>query len=224
MEIIETSVKQNLEAVLSSVLESPVTLVKGLVTYDTDELSGEEMRCVSYFISNDNAKTYPWLKDLLVWVIDNKEVSFIDKCSTIALPSMTEKEKSWVEKDESIVTIEIERITSEDVLHVIKTMKDEYDIEEDDLINIIVNKAKGVADFVKVIPLSFDYAEGELVILNVIERDQLVGYVNCFLYKNTQNLVYYATKVDMSNPSDPSIKYLECQNITTAMKFVIGLK
>lgn len=223
MEIIETSVKQNLEAVLSATLESPVTLVQGLVTYDTDELSGEDMRCVSYFISNYNAKTYPWLKDLVIWVIDDKEVSFIDRNSSIALPSMTEEEKGWVEKDEYIVTIEAERITNEDVLHVIKTMKDEYDIE-DDLINIIVNKAKGVADFVKVIPLSFDYAEGELVILNVIERDQLIGYVNCFLHKSTQNLVYYATKVDMRNPNDPSIIYLECQNVTTAMKFVVGLK
>lgn len=223
MEIIETSVKQNLEAVLSATLESPVTLVQGLVTYDTEELSGEDMRCVSYFISNDNAKTYPWLKDLVIWVIDDKEVSFIDRNSSIALPSMTEEEKGWVEKDEYIVTIEAERITNEDVLHVIKTMKDEYEVE-DNLINIIVNKAKGVADFVKVIPLSFDYPEGELVILNVIERDQLIGYVNCFLYKNTQNLVYYATKVDMSNPSDTSIIYLECQNITTAMKFVVGLK
>ena len=223
MEIIETSIKQNLEAVLSATLESPVTLVQGLVTYDTEELSGEDMRCVSYFISNDNAKTYPWLKDLVIWVIDDKEVSFIDRNSSIALPSMTEEEKGWVEKDEYIITIEAERITNEDVLHVIKTMKDEYDIE-DDLINIIVNKAKGVADFVKVIPLSFDYPEGKLVILNVIERNQLIGYVNCFLYKNTQNLVYYATKVDMSNPSDTSIIYLECQNITTAMKFVVGLK
>lgn len=213
-----------LDSMFSNVLEEYVRLEPlGLVTKDTDTITGIVKDCEAYFFDNATVNRFKFLKDLVVWVVidDKPEVAFTTSnkwwinSETIPIPSMNEEERSYA--NDYILTIEISKVTEGDVQAVIDALKGDTYFKE--ATNAYAKEIEKYCGFAKVVPIGpFDYGDSKMSIFNIFIRGQLLGYINCFFYENSN--VYCSVRTDLSDKLNPKIESKEFSSLEKAGNFI----
>lgn len=214
-----------LDSMFSNVLEEYVRLEPlGLVTKDTDTITGIVKDCEAYFFDNATVNKFKFLKDLIVWIVvdDKPEVAFTTSkkgwinSETIPIPSMNEEERSYT--NDYILTIEISKVTEEDIQAVIDALKGDTYFKG--ILDNLVKEVEKSYKFVKAVPTGpFDYGDSKMMIMNIFNESELIGYINCFVYEDRE--VYCAVSTNMSDKSDPKILHKDFFDFKSAIDFIV---
>jgi len=222
----EKELKELVEHRFSDILKEAVELRRNFSTRDTDQITGKEVECVNLTFTRECKKLHPWMEDITIWLIPDKdEISIMSGCDCIALPSMNDNERKWVEGGESVVSIEIERLTDVDFKYIVDMHEDMLIYNDPDLANKVLERAKRVADFAHIVPVEGVYHDTRLVILNVFLRRQLIGFVDVFLENDEDHSIEcHAVKCDLSDVFHPKMDKQISLDVESAIKFIVGIK
>jgi hypothetical protein len=129
---------------------------------------------------------------------------------------MTEEERS--DANDYVVTIEISKVHEEDVQAVIDALKGDTYFKE--ATNAHVKEIeRQCGGFAKVVPIGpFNYGDSKMSIFNIFIRGQLLGYINCFFYENSN--VYCSVRTDLSDKLNPKIESKEFSSLEKAGNFI----
>ena len=214
-----------LDSYFSRVLGEYVELQPtGIVVNDTDTITGVEKECKSYTFTGATVERFKFLKDLVVWIVtdDKPEVAFTASnkwwinSETIPIPSMNEEERSYT--NDYILTVEISKVHEEDIQAVINALKGVTYFKEatNDCMKELKRYCGG---FVKVVPIGpFDYGDSKMSTFNIFIRGQLLGYINCFFYENSN--MYCSVRTDLTDKFNPKIESKEFSSLEKAGNFI----
>lgn len=222
----EQELKELVEHKLSDVLKETVELQRNFSTKDEDQITGEKVECVNLTFTRECKKRHPWMEDIMIWLVPDKdEIAIMSGCDCVSLPCMNDEELKWVEGGESVVSIEIERLTDEDFQYIVDMHKDMLIYNDPDLVDKVLERAKRVADFAHIVPVEGVYHDTRLIILNVFLRRQLIGFVDVFLENDEEHSIEcHAVKCDLSDTFHPKMDKQISLDVESAIKFIVGIK
>lgn len=222
----EQELKELVEHKLSDVLKEAVELQRNFSSRDEDQITGEVVECVNHTFTRECKKRHPWMEDIMIWLIPDKdEIAIMSGCDCVELPCMNDSERKWVEGGESVVSIEIERLTDKDFQYIVDMHKDMLIYNDPDLVDKLLERAKRVADFTHIVPIEGTYHDTRLVILNVFLRRQLIGFVDVFLENDEDHSIEcHAVKCNLSDPLHPVMDKQISLDVESSIKFIVGIK
>lgn len=222
----EQELKELVEHKLSDVLEESIELQRNFSSRDEDQITGEVVECVNHTFTRECKKRHPWMEDIMIWLVPDKdEIAIMSGCDCVALPCMNDEELKWVKGGESVVSIEIERLTDEDFQYIVDMHKDMLIYSDPDLVDKVLERAKRVADFAHIVPVEGIYHDTRLVILNVFLRRQLIGFVDVFIKNDEEHSIEcHAVKCDLSDTFHPKMDKQISLDVESAIKFIVGIK
>lgn len=228
---IAEDIKSIMENLFSKAIGSKVKLNNTLAVYDTDTISNKEVLCVSFIFDQRNVEQFPWLEDLIIWIVpEGREVSILKNSTysidTIVLPCMTDEERHWAEDDNLTTTVEVERITIDDIKSIVSKYID-VNVCDDPLANEIVKKAKAAAgEFFKIVPINGDYRDSKLIVLNIFVRGQFLGFIDVFIDRCDEPgiMTLHSVRADLTDKFNPVMEKKVFTDIEPAVRFIISSK
>lgn len=222
----EQELKELVERKFSDILKEAVELQRNFSTKDEDQITGAVVECVNHTFTRECKNRHPWMEGIMIWLVpDQDEIAIMSGCDCVELPCMNEVERKWVEDGESVVSIEIERLTDADFQHVVDMHEDMLIYDDPDLMDKVLKRAKRVADFAHIVPVEGVYHDTRLVILNVFLCNQLVGFVDVFVEDDEDfSIECHAVKCNLSDRFHPVMDKQISLDVESAIKFIVGIK
>lgn len=158
------------------------------------------------------------LKDLSIFVVPQVgEIAFLNKYETIPLPCMTLEELEEL-KDDEYTTIEIDRVDDGDIQSVIDNIcgnSIKYNAEQ------MAHYASEKLSPAKTVTNIFDYDKDTLLlVINVMFKKDMLGFIDCFLAKNDCGAEFYAIKNNLNKPI-PDLDMCEFPSLDAAIEYLL---